>query len=237
LPHSFATPKSLELEIYEKLWNDSVSAFERGETKLDPHLPNKTKDGRRGVTLVFRPLANVRDAVADFIQRLAEICPGQYFYRPQELHITVLSIFTMTELWQEELERFQQCRPIIADALRVQRAFGMEFRGVTASPDAILVQGFPADDGLETIRAELRSSFARSGFADMLDRRYKVTAAHITAMRFCRRGPDIQRLLAFLKENRQTNFGECRIHKLELILGDWYASADRVETLEKYRLE
>jgi hypothetical protein len=63
-----------------------------------------------------------------------------------------------------------------------------------------------------------------------------VTAAHITLMRFCRPCPDIQRLVAFLKENRQTYFGECEISKLELIFGDWYASADKVETLEEYNL-
>jgi 2'-5' RNA ligase len=224
------------LEIYEKLWNEAVSAFERGEPKLDPYLPNKTKDVRRGVTLVFRPAANVRNAVADFVSRLADICPGQYFYQPQELHVTALSIFTMTELWREEMERFQQCRPIIGDVLRRQRAFGIKFRGVTASPDAVLIQGCPADDGLETIRAELRNAFARAGFADMVDRRYKVTAAHITAMRFCRPVSEIQRLLAFLKENRRSDFGECEIDKLELIFGDWYASSDKIETLEEYPL-
>jgi hypothetical protein len=46
----------------------------------------------------------------------------------------------------------------------------------------------------------------------------------------------MKRLIAFLKDNRQTNFGECDVCKLELILGDWYASADKVKTLEEYPL-
>lgn len=224
------------MEIYEKLWNDAVSALERGEPKFDPHLPNKTKDVRRGVTLLFRPTADVRDAVAGFVTKLAEIFPGQYFYQPEELHVTVLSLITMTNLWRQEMERFQQCRSIINDVLRTQRAFEIKFQGVTASPDSVLIQGFPSGDGLETIRTELRKAFARSGFADMLDRRYKVTAAHMTFMRFCRPGLEIKRLLAVLKENRQINFGQCEIHKFELIFGDWYASADRVEKLEEYPL-
>jgi 2'-5' RNA ligase len=236
LLRSFRTANLINLEIYEKLWNDAVSAFARGEPKLDPHLPNKTNDARRGVTLLFRPPADVREAIADFIGRLAKICPGQYLYQPQELHVTVLSIITMTDLWRQEMERFHRCRPIIIDALPALRAFGIKFCGVTASPDSVLIQGFPTDDGLETIRAELRNAFARSGFADMLDRRYKVTAAHITAMRFCRPGPEMERLLVFLKENRQTNFGECGIGKLELILGDWYASSDKIEIVEECRL-
>ncbi len=224
------------MEIYEKLWNDAVSAFERGESKLDPHLPNKGGDVRRGVTLIFRPSADVRNAVRDFARRLAEICPGQYFYQPEELHVTVLSLITMTDLWKQEMERFQHCRPIIGDVLRTQHAFEIKFCGVTASSDSVLIQGFPADDGLQAIRSKLRNAFARTDFADMLDRRYKVTAAHMTLMRFCRPIPESNRLVAFLKENRQTNFGECGIDKLELIFGDWYASADKVEILEEYQL-
>ena len=125
---------------------------------------------------------------------------------------------------------------MIGEVLRDQRPFKIEFRGVTASPDSVLIQGFPLNDGLETMRRQLREVFANAGFGDMLDRCYKVTAGHISVMRFCRPALDSKRLLAFLKETRQTSFGECRIHTLELILGDWYASADKVKILEEYRL-
>jgi len=233
---SFALPRFITLEIYEKLWNDAVCAFERDEYKIDHHLPDKTGDLRRGVTLLFRPPPNVRDTVTSFMVRLGSLCPGQYFYRPAELHITLLSIITMTELWEQELKRFEICRPLIGQALMAQRPFRISFRGVTASPDSILIQGFPSDNGLAAVRSALRDAFARAGFADMLDRRYKVTAAHITIMRFCRRCPDTQRLLAFLRKNRETSFGECEINNIELILGDWYASSDRLKILEEYIL-
>lgn len=188
------------------------------------------------MTLIFRPAADVRDAVADFIHRLTRFCPEQYFYRPEELHITILSIFSGTELWKQELERLQRCQPIIGKALKTQHPFKIKFHGVTASPDSVLIQGFPLDDGLAAIRTALRDSFARKGFGDMLDRRYKVVAAHITIMRFCRPCPDMKPLLKFLKENRQTDFAQCEIDRLELVLGDWYASADKVTTLEEYQL-
>jgi 2'-5' RNA ligase len=226
----------MTLEIYEKLWNDAISAFETGQPKLDPYLPDKANDLRRGVTLVFRPAANVRDAVADFVDRLAGILPGQYFYRREELYVTVLSIFSGTEHWRKELGRFEQCRPIIGKILKTQQPFKIKFQGVTASPESILIQGFPSCDGLAGIRSALRDGFSREGFADMLDRRYKVVAAHITIMRFCSPCQDMKPLLTFLKENRQTDLGECEIGKLELILGDWYASADKVTTLEEYQL-
>jgi 2'-5' RNA ligase len=224
------------LEIYEQLWRDAVTTFERGEPKTDPWLSDKTKDSRRGVTLVFRPSAAVLDAVADFIRHLEAVCPGQYFYRREELHVTVLSIVSGTELWREQMDRFEQCRPILGAGLNEQRPFKMKFHGVTASPDSVMIQGFPLDNGLIAIREALREAFARAGFADMLDRRYKVTAAHISIMRFCQPGADTKRLLTFLQENRETDFGECEMGNLELILGDWYASADTVKVLENYRL-
>lgn len=228
--------KFITLEIYEKLWRDAISAFERSQPKLDPHLPDKANDSRRGVTLLFRPAANVRDAVASFIGRLGKMCPGQYLYRPEELHVTVLSIVSGTELWRQELERLEQCRPIISGVLKVQRPFKIKFHGVTASPDSVMIQGFPSDDGLEAVRCALRNGFAHSGQAGMLDRRYKITAAHITIMRFCRACSDMKPLLAFLRENRRTDFGECGIDKCELVFGDWYASFDKVKTLEEYQL-
>ncbi len=224
------------LEIYEQLWRAAATAFERGEQTIDVHLPDKARDSRRGVTLVFRPAIAVLDAVANFIGRLEAVCPGQYFYRREEMHVTVLSIFTMTELWREEMKRFEKCRHIIGDVLNGQRSFKVKFRGVTASPDSVMIQGFPIGEGLETIREALRHAFARAGFGDMPDRRYKVTAAHISIMRFCKPCADTKRLLAFLQESREMNFGECAVDRLELIWSDWYASADTVKVLENYWL-
>ncbi|HTR41222.1 MAG TPA: 2'-5' RNA ligase family protein [Pseudomonadales bacterium] len=225
-----------EFAIYEKLWSDALHAFEQGQPQVDPHLSNKANDSRRGVTLVIRPSQSVRDAVAAFIDRLAAVCPGQYYYRPEELHLTVLSAFSGTEHWQQEMERIPACRQVISDVLKTHRPFKIKLHSVTASPGAILIQGFPADNTLATIRNELRDAFAQNGLGDMLDRRYKITGAHMTIMRFHKADGDLHPLIAFLKENRETAFGECEIHNLQLIFNDWYASAETVQVLEEYQL-
>ncbi len=238
MPPVFPLSKSRRLEkfeIYDKLWSDAALAFERSEHSIDSHVSDKTNDLRRGVTLVLRPAEPARSAVADYIGQLREICPEQYFYQPEELHVTVLSIITMTQLWQQEMERFEACRPIIRDVLGRQRSFKIRFQGVTASRDSVLIQGFPMDNGLAAIRDALREAFGRAGFGDMIDRRYKVTAAHMSIMRFSRQCLEMKRLFAFLKESREAELGQCEISSLELILGDWYASADRVKTLEEYQ--
>lgn len=91
-------------------------------------------------------------------------------------------------------------------------------------------------DGLAVIRDELRAALAGAGFGDMPDRRYKVTAAHMTVMRFQKGASDLKPLLAFLKETRETDFGESAINGLQLIFGDWYASAECGRVLQEYPL-
>jgi 2'-5' RNA ligase len=224
------------LQIYDKLWNDAVSAFERGEPQIDSYLSDKANDLRRGVTIIFRPSPSVGDAVVHFIRQLAGICPDQYFYRPEELHVTVLSIISGTEFWQREFGRVGDCRRIISDVMRRHRSFKINFRGITASPASVMIQGFPTGDGLAAIRDDLRMAFGQNGLGDMPDRRYKITGAHMTIMRFRKLCPDSKRLAAFLKESRERNFGESKIVNIQLTLADWYSSADTVQTLQEYRL-
>ncbi len=213
-----------------------MAAFEQGQPHIDPHLSDKANDLRRGVTLIFRPAPPVRNAVARFLGRLTTICPGQHIYRPEELHVTVLSIISGTEHWQRETERLDACRPLIREALARHRSFKINFHGVTASPGSVLIQGFPHGDALAAIRDDLRTAFIRNGLGDMLDRRYKISGAHMTAMRFGKSCADLKPLLTFLKASREIPFGETEVTNLQLIFNDWYASAEPVKVLEEYRL-
>jgi 2'-5' RNA ligase len=224
------------LEIYRQLWTEAEAAFERGAPQIDPNLSDKTNDLRRGVTLAFRPSTVVQMNARNFLDQLAEIAPGQYLYRPEELHITVLSIISGTEFWRKEIRSLAACRPITTEVLSRQNYFRVSFRGVTASPSAVMIQGFPLGDGLEKMREELRDTFARNGLGGQLDRRYKINSAHMTVMRFQRPDADWKRLKNFLAENRKADFGEMEVNRIQLILGDWYASANIARTLQEYRL-
>jgi len=224
------------LKIYEQLWQDAISAFARGRPDVDPYLSDKRTDPRRGVTLVARPPQSVRDKVRDYLERIALVCPEQYGYRPEELHVTVLSIISGTESWRAEIRQLASYRAIIGAVLGRQRSFRIRFRGITASPGSVMIQGFPMDDGLAGIRNELRTAFAEEGFSRLLDRRYRISTAHITAVRFRHPGVNTAELLALLEEGREMDFGEMHVTNLQLIWGDWYASANVVRTLEEYRL-
>jgi len=223
-------------EIYERLWQKAALAFAAGRPGIDPHLPEKADDPRRGMTLLLRPEPPVQQTIHAFLGELNRVAPGQYFYRPEEFHVTVLAIIPGSERWQDKMRQLPACRLMIANVLREHREFSIAFRGVTATAEAVMIQGYPRDDALLRIRNHLRKEFRNSPLSQELDRRYRIHAAHLTVMRFCRPDTDWQRLRAVLEANRATPFGETRVRSLQLVLTDWYASADRVKVLEEYRL-
>jgi 2'-5' RNA ligase len=152
------------------------------------------------------------------------------------LHVTVLAVIPGSESWREEIGRLPACQAALDEVAKPGRAFSLKFRGVTASPEAVLVQGFPQDNILAQLRDDLRRALRDHGVGDNLDRRYKIAAAHLTVMRFSTPGADWKRLFDHLQAHRETDFGETRFESLELIWGDWCASADTVRVLREYRL-
>ncbi|MEJ0089172.1 MAG: 2'-5' RNA ligase family protein [Limisphaerales bacterium] len=222
--------------IYGRLWDEAVSAFERSELDFDHHLRNKDKDLRRGLTLLFRPSSEVKAVIGKFLKQLADVAPQQYFYRPEEFHTTVLAIIPGSESWQEKFQHLPAYQAIIDNVLKKHRPFSIHFQGVTASRGGVMIQGFLGDDTLEKIRDDLREAMRQNNFGGQLDVRYKINAAHITVMRFREAEADWKRVLELLKVNRAANFGEARVENLELVLGDWYASANTARTIQKFSL-
>lgn len=222
--------------IYDQLWRKTAAALKSGGLRVDPLLRGKTGDPRRGVTLVARPDAGVRNRVETFLREAAAICPGQHVYQPAELHVTVLAVIPGSESWREDIHRLPVCRAVLGEVLKNYRAFSVKFRGVTVSPEAVLVQGFPQGDALARLRDRLRSALRDRGVGENLDRRYRIAAAHLTVMRFSNPKADWKRLLDFLQAHRETDFGETRFQSLQLIWNDWCASAGVTHTLREYAL-
>ena len=213
-----------------------MTAFELGQPRVDPHLLDKTNDRRRGVSLNFQLSAPVRASIKQLLDQLAQDFPGQYFYQPEELHVTIVTLISATESWQQEFGDIDAFQSILREVLSHHPPFKVEFCGVTAATNAVLIQGFPIGDTLEKIRTELRRTFVERGFPNRLDRRYPNSAAHVTGMRFCKTDSDWSRLAAILKTHRQTCFGEMQVETLQLTLSDWYLSTDTTRVLEEFHL-
>jgi len=223
-------------QTYDRLWCEAIPRLERGEPLTDPHLTNRTSDGRRGVTLAFRLEPAVRMGVNLFLRQLADVAPGQHFYRPDELHVTVLSVIPGSEEWLKKIPHLPAIHAVIGKVLKRHRPFAISFRGVTASRGAVMIQGFPQDEALAEIRDELRHTFRKNRLGGDIDRRYKINTAHVTVMRFGNARADWEAFVGLLKANRNTDFGETRVKKLQLLWGDWYASVQSVRTIHEYAL-
>lgn len=60
----------------------------------------------------------------------------------------------------------------------------INFQGITASPSAIMLQGFTNSNSLDDLRNSLRINFTNSGIEESIDKRYSINTAHATVARF-----------------------------------------------------
>lgn len=222
---------------YDSIWAGAQEAFHAGAPALDMQLLDKTGDRRRSATLLIRPAPAVTARVAETLDQLAAMEPGQYYYRPDELHVTVLSLWTGTPEPEPYFAKLATYCAAIEKALAGVRPFSIDFDGLTASPAAVLVQGFPRSLALNDLRDRLRSEIGAAGLGHTLDGRYRISAAHMTAVRFCRPPQDLPRLAAVLQTLRRCPFGATHVAELQLVANDWYMSHDRVRVLATYPLD
>ncbi|MBK8049339.1 MAG: 2'-5' RNA ligase family protein [Anaerolineales bacterium] len=222
-------------QLYQDLWVRAQAAFSRGEAELDPQLLDRSADQRRGMTLIIRPTPEFQQTLAPFMAELANVAPEQHLYHPAELHVTVLSLFTATPDWAPHFRRMDEYIAAVEAALVNVRPFSIDFTGVTASPAAVMIQGFPALE-LDKLRNALRASLQTAGFGDGLDRRYRLVTAHMTVLRFQRSPLKLEPLQTLLEHYRSHPFCVERVATLDLVDNNWYMSRDRVQLLKRYAL-
>jgi 2'-5' RNA ligase len=242
-PTCDSAARSFYTAQYDQLWLSAASAFAAQAPSVDPHLAAKGQDRRRGATLLIRPERAVAQRVGAVLNDLRLMEPHQYFYRPDELHVTLLSLFTGTEHPEPYLAQLDIYRRAIDPVLAAARTFLVHFCGFTASPAALMVQGFPAAaaqhdpaDPLNTLRDALRSAIHAVGLGANLDRRYRISTCHMTAMRFAQEPNDLRRFAGKLESLRNYDFGRSSATEVHLVENDWYMSHDRVRVLHTYWL-
>lgn len=222
--------------VYETLWQQALTHFLNGQVEIDDFLAGRRPDHRLGLTIIARPSPEVTDHLTAVIRRVAEVEPEQYFYRPGDLHFTILSLFTATEQWQPYFLHLPEYLAAVDEVLTQTRRFTIALRGVTATPGAVLAQGFPCDETLSELRNRLREALHRHHLGHGLDARYRIVTAHLTMMRFRRQPVALPQLMALLQAYREYPFGETPIEALYVVKNDWYMTAEKVEVLAAYRL-
>lgn len=111
---------------------------------------------------------------------------------------------------------------LVQKSLEGLHPFEISFKGLTASPSCILLQGFWKDDTLNQIRENLRQQFKSSGLQQSIDQRYTIQTAHSTIVRLRKPLQHKDQWLECVEAYREFDFGAFRVNELELVCNDWY---------------
>lgn len=228
-----ASRESIQI-LYKDMWLDFEAALQKDELETDPLIGNK-QDNRRGITaLAYLEKNNsaVCEKIENFIGEVSRLEPAQYFYPANELHLTVLSVIGCAPGFKLEAVDSQAYGDLFKQALQGMVPFKVHFRGITASPAAIVIQGFPLDDRLGELRDSLRKLYRASSLHISMDRRYKLEGAHATAVRFRHGVTQPYALKQLLDKYRNYDFGVAEITSLDLVFNNWYQNLAFTMNLE-----
>lgn len=220
---------------YNNLYQDSIAKIKANCYEID-ELINDTSDDRLGVTLLAKPSEEVQANVASFLNELQAIEPKQYYHPIIDLHTTLLSIiscYSGFELSQIKPLAYQEK---IEEALTDIGPFQINYRGITASPSCILIQGFPKNDTLSQLRANLREVFKSSNLQHSIDSRYALKTAHMTVVRFQHQFENKEAFLQKIEAYRDFDFGTTTVKELFFVCNDWYQKNAIVKTLSSFTL-
>ena len=222
-------------EHYNKLYTGSITKIEADNYEID-HLIDSNDDYRFGITLLIRPNENTKVNIQHFLDEVKLIEPDQYYYQNSDIHITVMSIISCYDGFDLEKINIQDYVRVIKHVIEKHKNFTIQFKGITASPSCILLQGFFESDALNEIRDQLRFSFKNSTLQQSLDQRYAIQTAHSTIIRFKEKLTNKNAFLAIVEKYRDFDFGNFKVEKMELVYNDWYQRAQFVKNLHEFEL-
>lgn len=220
---------------YNQLYHDSLQRIKADDYQIDSLIDSPT-DSRLGITLVCRPNSKTNDEIQSFLDQLKKVEPHQYFYPASDIHITVMSIISCYQGFQLSSIAVDDYRKVIQKSLEGCAPFDVEFRGLTASPSCLMVQGFLYDDTLNHIRNNLRNNFHNSHLEQSIDKRYAIQTAHATVCRLKQQLTHREAYLNLIEASRNYNFGTFTVTALEFVLNDWYQRKEKVEILDRFEL-
>lgn len=218
---------------YNVMWERAEAAFSSGAFEVDPYL-TAAQDHRFGLMLVVRPPESITTKVSHLVAALKDVEPDQYYYLPEEIHTTVMSIISCREgLMLSELpvdEYIRECREVLERCATLN----LLYKGITAFPGGVLLQGFC--DGINPLRDLLRRQFESSSLFNTIDVRYRITTAHASLVRLRYPLRNGAAFLEVLRKYRETVFGEFCVGTIELAFSDWYQRSHNTVSLHRYPL-
>ena len=217
-------------ESYDRIWDSSKENLLNNNIEIDENLSDIPDDKRLGLTVLI-PLGDIFHQV---IAQLREVEPDQYFYPATDTHITVIDFIGASEDFVLDNKRIDIYKQILDNVFKDSLKFNIEFKGLTASKGAVMVQGF-FDDALQKLRERLREEVNKQGIE--LKERYKVGTAHSTIMRFKKKLQNPEALANKIEDMRNVDLGIFEVNKILFVLHDWYNLKEKTKILAEYELQ
>ena len=205
-------------EHYNNIFIKNKEKICQGGVK-DELLSNVQNDERMSIVLLIRISPNISANIEKCINKLKEIeSDSMYFYPSSDFHITVIDILK-GEIGRNIPENINDYINCINECAKQIKPFEIEFEGLTASDNAVLVKGF-YDNELQKFRELLRESLSKNNLK--LEERYKTISSHITIARNKDKLKNPEKLISFIENESKNNFGKMKVDSFELCFHNWY---------------
>jgi 2'-5' RNA ligase len=221
---------------YTNLFTESCEKISNDNYVIDTQIDN-LNDNRLGITLLIRPTEEIKNSIQLFLNELKKVDASQYYYPNSDIHITVMSIISCYDGFDISNITQQDYIAVINKCITGLNKSVIKLQGITASPSAVMVQGFPSDTSINDLRDNLRLAFKQTTLEQSIDQRYSLFTAHLTVVRFRNPINNKDLFLKLLHKYRDYNFGKFEIKKLELVQNDWYQSANLVKNLFDFNIK
>ena len=215
-------------EHYNNIFIKNKEKICQGGVK-DDLLSNVKNDERMSIVLLIRISPNISANIEKCINKLKEIeSDSMYFYPSSDFHITVIDILK-GEIGRKIPENINDYINCINECAKQIKPFEIEFEGLTASDNALLVKGF-YDNELQKFRELLRESLNKNNLK--LEERYKTISSHITIARFKEKLKNPDKFISFIENENKNYFGKMKVNYFELCFHNWYDTKKQtIETI------
>ena len=168
------------------------------------------------LVLLIRISPEISDRIEKCITELKNIESNLYYYPKTDFHITVIDILKGEENREipKNLNEYIECIKICASKIK---PFKINFNGLTASNNAIMVKGYYEKE-LQEFRESLRKIL--KGRKLQLQERYETISCHITIMRIPEKVANPKDLIKIIE--KEYNFGIMEVNSMELSFHNWY---------------
>ena len=217
-------------EIYYQKHIKGLESIKNENEFLDENL-NNANDTRRGIALLIRPSEEVNKKIQNKVKELKYIDSSLYLYSTDCLHISLYSFIHQTKDFIYKNEQKELYIRLSKEVLSNVKKFKISCKGLMFTETAILVKGYP-EKTMNEIRKNIRETLYKNNISHI--EKYKDDICHLSLGRFKNRITNREKLIQFVDDNYNYDFGSFDVSEVELLCHDWYDT--KKDVFEKFKL-